>query len=46
MNKKYRYLALWNAGDIPPREVGSIPTVSTIKCDICRTQGAVSARVF
>ena len=27
----YGYVALWNAGDTPPREVGSIPTLSTIR---------------
>ena len=25
----YGYVALWNAGDTPPGEVGSIPTIST-----------------
>ena len=29
----YGYVALWNAGIKPPREVGSTPTVSTIACD-------------
>ena len=29
----YGYVALWNAGIKPPREVGSTPTISTIACD-------------